>query len=189
MRRSRAPSNWPGPFFAARSWAGCTTPICSDLIYDRHSLFVVILKSLRFEIGRLLADDMLRQIKHILRNFHVLDLVEVFLRVPNFVGVDHSRASTPAPVAARECRVHNAMMRATRIPSRGRRGASKPNSTKRADVIESDKGAGVSRERRDRAPYLSLNPPSVQYCTDICRREFYSYRIELHLRIVFFAYA
>jgi hypothetical protein len=20
-----APSNWPGPFFAARSWAGCTT--------------------------------------------------------------------------------------------------------------------------------------------------------------------
>src|SRR2546430_7576557 len=25
MRRSRAPSNWPGPFFAARSWAGCTT--------------------------------------------------------------------------------------------------------------------------------------------------------------------
>jgi hypothetical protein len=25
MRRSRAPSNWPGPFFATRSWAGCTT--------------------------------------------------------------------------------------------------------------------------------------------------------------------
>src|SRR6476620_8151578 len=25
MRRSRAPSNRPGPFFAARSWAGCTT--------------------------------------------------------------------------------------------------------------------------------------------------------------------
>jgi hypothetical protein len=25
MRRSRAPSNQPGPFFAARSWAGCTT--------------------------------------------------------------------------------------------------------------------------------------------------------------------
>src|SRR5271155_1256088 len=25
MRRSRAPSNWSGPFFAARSWAGCTT--------------------------------------------------------------------------------------------------------------------------------------------------------------------
>src|SRR5450759_1725703 len=25
MRRSRAPSNWPGPFLAARSWAGCTT--------------------------------------------------------------------------------------------------------------------------------------------------------------------
>src|SRR5258706_5143718 len=25
MRRSRAPSNWPGSFFAARSWAGCTT--------------------------------------------------------------------------------------------------------------------------------------------------------------------
>jgi Integrase core domain len=25
MRRSRAPSNWPGPFFAARSRAGCTT--------------------------------------------------------------------------------------------------------------------------------------------------------------------
>src|SRR3979411_460918 len=25
MHRSRAPSNWPGPFFAARSWAGCTT--------------------------------------------------------------------------------------------------------------------------------------------------------------------
>ena len=24
MRRSRAPSNWPGPFFAARSSAGCT---------------------------------------------------------------------------------------------------------------------------------------------------------------------
>ena len=21
----RAASNWPGPFFAARSWAGCTT--------------------------------------------------------------------------------------------------------------------------------------------------------------------
>src|SRR3981189_494254 len=25
MRRSRAPSNWPESFFAARSWAGCTT--------------------------------------------------------------------------------------------------------------------------------------------------------------------
>ena len=25
MRRSRAPSNRPGPFFAARSWVGCTT--------------------------------------------------------------------------------------------------------------------------------------------------------------------
>src|SRR5258705_5200739 len=25
MRRSRAPSNWPGPFFPVRSWAGCTT--------------------------------------------------------------------------------------------------------------------------------------------------------------------
>jgi hypothetical protein len=25
MRRSRAPSNWPGPFFAAQSWAGYTT--------------------------------------------------------------------------------------------------------------------------------------------------------------------
>jgi hypothetical protein len=25
MRRSRAPSIWPGPFFAARSWAGGTT--------------------------------------------------------------------------------------------------------------------------------------------------------------------
>src|SRR5712672_964834 len=25
MRRSRALSNWPGSFFAARSWAGCTT--------------------------------------------------------------------------------------------------------------------------------------------------------------------
>jgi hypothetical protein len=25
MRRSRAPSTAPGPFFAARSWAGCTT--------------------------------------------------------------------------------------------------------------------------------------------------------------------
>ena len=35
------------------------------------------------------------------------------------------------------------------------------------------------------APY---NPPSVHYCTDIYRREFYSYRIELHLRIVFFAF-
>jgi hypothetical protein len=55
-------------------------------------LFVVILKSLRFEIGRLLADDMLRQIKHILRNFHVLDLVEVCLLVPNFVGVSQKRA-------------------------------------------------------------------------------------------------
>ena len=43
--------------------------------------------------------------------------------------------------------------------------------------------------KQPEAPCLSLNPPSVQYCTDICRREFYSYRIELHLRIVFFAYA
>src|SRR6266404_2206052 len=55
-------------------------------------LFVVVLKSLRFEIGRLLAYNMLRQIKHILRNFHVLDLVEVFLLVPNYVGVPQKRA-------------------------------------------------------------------------------------------------
>jgi hypothetical protein len=36
---------------------------------------------------------------------------------------------------------------------------------------------------------LSIIRPSVHYCTDICRREFYSYRIELHGRIVFSAYA
>jgi hypothetical protein len=107
----------------------------------------------------------------------------------------------PVPAAARECRVDSAM-RGTMIPSRDCRRASKQNSIKRAGVIEADKGAGVSTERRDRAkvieavrdglkqpeaPCLSLNPPSVQYCTDICRREFYSYRIESHLRIVIFS--
>jgi hypothetical protein len=35
MRRSRAPSNWPGPFFAGPGRAA--PPICLDLIYDRHN--------------------------------------------------------------------------------------------------------------------------------------------------------
>src|SRR5580700_7501453 len=40
MRRSRAPSNWPGPFFAARSWAACTTNMFGfDLRQARASLF------------------------------------------------------------------------------------------------------------------------------------------------------
>jgi branched-chain amino acid transport system ATP-binding protein len=42
MHRSRAPSNWPGPFFAARSLAGCTPPIRSDLIYDGHKQMLAI---------------------------------------------------------------------------------------------------------------------------------------------------
>lgn len=42
MRRSRAPSNWPGPFFAARSWAGCTTNMFGfDLRQAHHSGLLV----------------------------------------------------------------------------------------------------------------------------------------------------
>src|SRR5258708_32440086 len=40
-----------------------------------------------------------------------------------------------------DCRVHGAM-RATMIPNRRRRRASNPNSTRRAGVIESDRGEG-----------------------------------------------
>src|SRR5258706_13703566 len=38
MRRSRAPSNWPGPFFAARSWAGCTTNMFGFDLRQAHRL-------------------------------------------------------------------------------------------------------------------------------------------------------
>jgi hypothetical protein len=45
-------------------------------------------------------------------------------------------------------------------------------------------------ERRRRPLFVAqYNLPSVQYCTDICRRKFYSYRIELHVPIVVFPYA
>jgi hypothetical protein len=47
----------------------------------------VILKLLRIECRGLSGNDVLRQIEHVLRNFHVLDLVEVFLLVPDFVRV------------------------------------------------------------------------------------------------------
>src|SRR6476660_3892181 len=41
MRRSRAPSNWPGPFFAARSWAGCTTNMFGfDLRQAQHTVAI-----------------------------------------------------------------------------------------------------------------------------------------------------
>src|SRR5258705_10474937 len=37
MRRSRAPSIWPGPFFDARFWAGCTTDMFGfDLRQAQH---------------------------------------------------------------------------------------------------------------------------------------------------------
>src|ERR1700681_3162543 len=56
-----------------------------------QSLFGVVLELLRLERGGLLVDDVLCQIKHVLRDFHVLDLVEIFLLVPDFVGVSQER--------------------------------------------------------------------------------------------------
>ena len=48
---------------------------------------VVILELLGFELASLLGDDMLRQVEHVLGDLHVLDVVKVFLLVPDFVGI------------------------------------------------------------------------------------------------------
>ncbi len=52
-----------------------------------QSFFVVVLELLGLEVSRLLADDVLRQVEHVLGNFHVLDVVKVFLLVPAFLGI------------------------------------------------------------------------------------------------------
>jgi hypothetical protein len=53
--------------------------------------FVVVLELLGLEGRGLLVDDMLRQIEHVLGDPHVLDVVEVFLLIPNFVGIPEKR--------------------------------------------------------------------------------------------------
>jgi hypothetical protein len=55
----------------------------------------VALELLRLEHAGLLIDDMLREVEHILRNFHVLDLVEVFFFVSDFVGYPRSVPTKP----------------------------------------------------------------------------------------------
>jgi hypothetical protein len=77
---------------AARTWFGgdgLAAALSNDEL--RQSLFVVVLELLRLEHAGLLIDDMLREVEHILRNFHVLDLVEVFFFVSDFVGVSKER--------------------------------------------------------------------------------------------------
>ena len=52
-----------------------------------QSLFIVILKLFRFEVRFLLSNDMLGEIEHVLRNFHVLDAVKVFVLIADFVRI------------------------------------------------------------------------------------------------------
>ena len=52
----------------------------------------MIFEFLRFERSGFLLHDVLRKVQHILGDFDVLDLVEIFLRIADFVGVAQQRA-------------------------------------------------------------------------------------------------
>ncbi len=75
-----------GPRFSTDSFA-----LALGINEFGQCLFVVVLETLWLEVGCFLIDDVLRQIKHVLRNFPVLDFVEVFLLVADFVGVSQER--------------------------------------------------------------------------------------------------
>ena len=79
--------------FTARPWLvsdSFALAFCLDEF--AQSLFVVVLKLFRFEVGLLLINDMLGQIEHVLRNFHVFDAVKVFVLVADFVGITDQRS-------------------------------------------------------------------------------------------------
>src|SRR2546423_2370888 len=78
--------------FTARPWlVGDSFALAFRLDEFAQSLFVVVLKLFRFEVGLLLINNMLGQIEHVLRNFYVLDAVKVFVLVADFVGITDQR--------------------------------------------------------------------------------------------------
>ena len=60
-------------------------------------LFVVILELLWFEVCALLVDDMLGAIEHVLRQFHVLDIIEILGFGSHLVGVAQKHANEALP--------------------------------------------------------------------------------------------
>jgi hypothetical protein len=72
-----------------RALAAIVLPLRFALMSSVSASFFELL---RIEVGRLLADDMLRQIEHVVGDFHILDLVEIFLLIPDFIGVSQERA-------------------------------------------------------------------------------------------------
>src|ERR1700744_6508712 len=58
---------------------------------DQRGL-IVVLEFFGLEAARLLADDVLGEIEHVLRDVHVLDLVEIFIGAAHFVRVAQQRA-------------------------------------------------------------------------------------------------
>ena len=57
--------------------------------------FVLILELVRFEPSGLLLHDVPSEIEHVLGDFDVLDVVEMFLLGAHFVGVAEQRAHQP----------------------------------------------------------------------------------------------
>ncbi len=54
--------------------------------------FIVVLERIGLERSRFLFDDMLGEIQHVLGDFHVLDVFEIFLLAAHFVGIAQQRA-------------------------------------------------------------------------------------------------
>ena len=54
--------------------------------------FVLVLELVRLEVARLLVDDVPGEIEHVLGDFHVLDVVEIFGRIADFVGIAQQRS-------------------------------------------------------------------------------------------------
>ena len=80
-----------------------TGALLVDQLDERR--FVVVLEHFRLEVPRLLVDDVLGEIEHILGDFDVLDLVKIFLLgtdFTDFVRIAQQRADQPlAPQFAR----------------------------------------------------------------------------------------
>lgn len=57
--------------------------------------FVLVFELVRLEVTLLLIDDVLGEIKHVLGDFDVLDIVEIFLRGPDLVGIAQQGPNQP----------------------------------------------------------------------------------------------
>ena len=67
-----------------------TTPLSVDQINEGG--FIMVLKFFWFKGARLLFDNMSSEIEHVLCDFHILNVVEIFRRIADFVGIAQQQA-------------------------------------------------------------------------------------------------